>query len=125
MKQGREVFFFKNYFLEFYEDLNLDIKKKIDWVIQLLCTIPFVPEQYLQRIQGTDSLYEMRVAFGGRIFRVFCCFDEGNIIILFNGFEKKSSKTPGKEIEKAIRIEREYREAKATGKTANLLRRTS
>ena len=34
--------------------------------------------------------------------------DEGNLVILFNGFQKKTRKTPRKEIENAKRIMNEY-----------------
>jgi len=59
-------------------------------------------------IEGTDGLYEIRVMVGNNIFRVFCCFDAGRIVILFNGFQKKSQKTPKKEINKAIELKQEY-----------------
>lgn len=47
------------------------------------------------------------------IYRIFCCFDEGNLVILFNAFQKKSQKTPSSEIKRALRIKDEYFSAKA------------
>jgi len=57
---------------------------------------------------GTDGLYEIRIEYGTNIYRIFCCFDEGNIVVLFNGFQKKSQKTPQAEIDKALKIKKEY-----------------
>ena len=57
---------------------------------------------------GPEGLYEIRIEFQGNIYRIFCCFDEGQIIVLFNGFQKKSQKTPAGEIERALKIMTEY-----------------
>ena len=54
------------------------------------------------------GLFEIRVEDQGNIYRIFCCMDEGNLVILFNGFQKKTQKTPRKEIETAKRIMNEY-----------------
>jgi len=67
-----------------------------------------IPGKFFKYLEGTDGLFEIRIEFESNIFRIFCCFDEGNIVILFNGFQKKSQKTPRKELEKAIRIRKEY-----------------
>jgi len=123
MAQIREVLFFKDYFLEFYEEQPIPVQKKIDWTIDVVRQFQMVPEKYLQFMEGTNGLFEMRSGFGGRIFRVFCCFDEGNLVILFNGFEKKSQKTPGRELKRAIRIHKEYLNEKQKGKIADFLRR--
>lgn len=71
-----------------------------------------VPESYLKHLENTDGLYEIRVQFGSDIFRIFCFFDEGQLVILANGFQKKSQKTPKKEIEMAIKIMTEYKTEK-------------
>ena len=42
------------------------------------------------------------------IYHVFFILDDGNIVILFNGFQKKSQKTPKQEIEKAINLKNQY-----------------
>ena len=63
-------------------------------------------------MSGTDGLYEIRVEYSSNIYRIFCCFDNGNIVVLFNGFQKKTQKTPLKEIEKALRLKQEYFELK-------------
>ena len=71
-----------------------------------------VPETYLKHIENTDGLYEIRVQVGSDIFRIFCFFDKGKLVVLANGFQKKSQKTPSKEIEKAIKIKEEYENEK-------------
>jgi len=67
-----------------------------------------IPQKFLTHIEGTDGLYEIRVKESSDIYRVFCCFDAGRLVILFNGFQKKSQKTPRKEIDKALRIKQNY-----------------
>lgn len=78
-------------------------------------TLDRVPTRILKFIEGTNGLYEIRIEVGNNIFRVFCCFDEGALVILFNGFQKKSQKTPPKEKEKALRIMKEYFNEKKHG----------
>ena len=75
-------------------------------------TLEIVPSTYLRNIEGEQGLYEIRVEEGGNIYRIFCCFDEGQLVILFNAFQKKTQKTPKTEIEKAKRIMKEYFELK-------------
>lgn len=67
-----------------------------------------VPETYLKHIENTDGLYEIRVQLGRDIFRIFCFFDQGQLVVLANGFQKKTQKTPKKEIEMALKIKEEY-----------------
>ena len=65
-------------------------------------------------MENTDGLFEIRVEYGSNIYRIFCCFDEGRLVVLFNAFQKKTQKTPQNEIEKALRLKREYFELKKT-----------
>ena len=67
-----------------------------------------VPESYLKHLENTDGLYEIRVQHGSDIFRIFCFFDQGQLVVLANGFQKKTQKTPKKEIEKATKIKAAY-----------------
>ncbi len=67
-----------------------------------------VPETYLKHLENTDALFEIRIQLGSDIFRIFCFFDQGQLIVLANGFQKKTQKTPKKEIEKALKIKEEY-----------------
>jgi phage-related protein len=84
------------------------VKEKIDYVLFLVTVAKRIPQKFFRHIEGTDGLYEIRIEYQGNIFRVFCCFDEGRLVVLFNGFQKKSQKTPSKEIDKALKIINEY-----------------
>ena len=108
MEKIRQVVVFKRYFLDFYEDQSEDVQKKIEWTLNLLRTIDVVPKKYFDHITGAKGLFEVRVEFGGNIFRIFAFFDKGNLVVLGNGFQKKSQKTPKSEIQKALRIKVEY-----------------
>lgn len=76
-------------------------------------TIEMVPKKYFNHMEDSDGLFEIRVEVGSNIFRVFSFFDEGNLVILLNGFQKKSQKTPKKEIELAEKLKKEYFNEKA------------
>ena len=104
----RKTIFYKHYFLDFYSEQPIEVQNKIDWTIMLLETIEIVPIVYFKKLKGVKGLYEIRVIHSGNIFRIFCFFDEGKIIVLLNGFQKKSQKTPQKEIDKAIFIKQAY-----------------
>ena len=104
----RDTFVYKNYFWDFYNSQSLKVQDKVDFVIGLVRTLRIVPEKFLKHLEGTDGLYEMRIKVGSNIFRVFCFFDEGNLVILLGGFQKKSEKTPSKEIAKAEKQKMEY-----------------
>jgi len=67
-----------------------------------------IPEKFLKHLEGTDGLYEIRIEAGSNIFRIFCCFDRGNLVVLLNGFHKKTQKTPKREIELAEKLKKEY-----------------
>ncbi len=108
--------FFKTYFRDFFEPLNDKLKDKIDQVLFLVRIAERIPRKFFQYMEGTDGLFEIRIEYQSNIYRIFCCFDEGNLVVLFNGFQKKSQKTPKKEIEKALRIKDEYFELKRRSK---------
>ncbi len=112
MEQQRQLVFFKSYFRDFFESLNDKVKDKIDQVLFLVRIAERIPRKFFRHMSGTDGLFEIRIEYQSNIYRVFCCFDEGNLIVLFNGFQKKSQKTPKKEIDKALRIKGEYFELK-------------
>ena len=88
------------------------VKDKIVWTFDLIELIDQVPETYLKHLEGTDKLYEIRVQSGNDIFRIFCFFDEGQLVILLNGFQKKTQKTPKSEIERAEKLKTKYYEDK-------------
>jgi len=108
MKFRRDIYYYKSYFQDFYNKQRTDIQKKIDWVIGLVRDLEVIPEKYFKHIEGSDGLYEIRVKVSRNLFRIFCFFDEGRLIIILHGFQKKSAKTPRKEIEKAKRLMEEY-----------------
>ena len=104
----REIRFFKHYFNELYVAQSDKVRKKIAQTLVWLQTLDRLPVSILKSIEGKKGLFEIRVEFGGDIFRIFCCFDEGSLVILFNGFQKKTQKTPPNEIEKADKLMKEY-----------------
>jgi len=104
----REVQFYDKYFIEFYLSLDSSIQEKIEYIFKVIRTVDKIPDKFFKHLEGTDGLYEIRIKVGSDIYRVFCCFDAGSIVILFNGFQKKSQKTPKKEIDKALKLKQEY-----------------
>ena len=88
------------------------VKDKIIWTFELIEELHRVPETYLKHIENTDGLFEIRVQQGSDIFRIFCFFDHGQLVVLANGFQKKTQKTPKQEIEKALKIKKEYENEK-------------
>ncbi len=108
MKIDRQVVAFKKYFLEFYERQASNVQAKIEWTLQLIRTTQQIPEKYFKHIAGTKGLYEIRVEVGNNIFRIFAFFDKGNLVVLGNGFQKRTQKTPKQELKKALKIMEEY-----------------
>lgn len=112
MNKERQIIFYQQYFQEFYLEQSLSVREKIGYVFRVIKTVDKVPEKFLKHIEGSDGLYVIRVEAGSNIYRIFCCFDKGNIVVLFNGFQKKSQKTPKQEIELAERLKNEYLNSK-------------
>lgn len=110
---AREIIFYENHFIEFYRQQEQKIKNKIQYVLELIKQVDKVPEKFLKHLSDTEGLFEIRIEFESNIYRIFCCFDEGRLVILFNGFQKKSQKTPQREIDKAIRLMKEYFNSKS------------
>ena len=104
----REIIFYKHYFKEFYVTQNEKVRRKIAQTLVWLQTLDRLPVTILKSIEGKKGLYEIRIEFGGDIFRVFCCFDKGSLVILLNGLQKKTQKTPQSEIDKAEKLMKEY-----------------
>ena len=101
----RPVIFYKVYFQEFFIKQQDKAKSKIIWTLELIEELQRIPETYLKHIENADGLFEIR---GSNIFRIFCFFDNGQLVVLANGFQKKTQKTPKQEIEMAIKIKKEY-----------------
>ena len=108
----RRIVTFKNYFQEFFDKQTKKVKAKIVWTFELVEDLKRVPETYLKHIENTDGLYEIRVQLGNDIFRIFCFFDQGQLVVIANGFQKKTQKTPKQEIELALKIKMEYENEK-------------
>lgn len=89
MEHFRQIIYFKDYFFDFFEQQTEKVKEKIDHVLFVVTVANRIPQKFFQHLEGTDGLYEIRVEFQGNIYRIFCCFDEGQVVILFNGFQKK------------------------------------
>ena len=104
----RAVITYKDYFEEFFKKQSRKVQDKIIKVLDILETVERVPITYLKYIEGTNGLFEVRVQLGSDIFRIFCCFDGNRLVVLFSGFQKKTQKTPSKEIDRAVRIMNEY-----------------
>jgi len=112
MEKIREIVAYKNYFEDFLKEQSPKVQDKIFKILEAIETLERVPQNYLKHLVGTNGLYEARVQLGSNIWRVFCFFDEGKLVILLNGFQKKTQKTPKKEIEKALQLMAEYYEGK-------------
>ena len=108
----REVIIYKNHFFDFYKKQDIKTREKIDYVLKIVRELDQIPSQYFKHLTGTDGLYEARIKLGNNIFRVLCFFDNGNLVVLLNGFQKKTQKTPKKQIKLAERLKREYYEEK-------------
>ena len=80
--------------------------------MELIKQVDRVPEKFLKHLTGTNGLYEIPVEYQSNIYRIFCCFDEGQLVVLFSGFQKKSQKTPQKEIDKAEKLMNDYLNSK-------------
>ena len=108
MEEKRKIIYYKHYFEEFFEEQDEKTKEKIDSVLFLITVADRIPIKFFKHIESTKGLYEIRVESGSNIYRLFCCFDKGNLVVLFNGFQKKKQKTPPKEIVTALKIMKEY-----------------
>ena len=102
----RKIQYYKNYFIDFYQSQDSATQRKIAYTIQYIKTEPRWNEKFVKFIR--DGIFELRANHNGNIYRVFFIQDEGNIVILFNGFQKKTQKTPRQEIEKAVKIKEQY-----------------
>ena len=107
-KFKREVYYFKDYYLDFYGSLKPEVQKKFNWTLQLIATVDRIPEKFLKHITGSTGIFEIRVEVGSDIYRVFSFFDKGQLVVLVNGFQKKTQKTPKNEIELAERLKKQY-----------------
>ena len=99
----REILFYKTESGEcpvenFLNNLDTKQAKKVAWVMQVVEELDKVPTSYLKKLTNTDDIWEIRVQIGSNIFRFLGFFEKGNFIVLTNGFQKKTQKTPKSEI---------------------------
>ena len=93
---------------EFLDSLGSKPAQKVAWTLQLVRELPNVPKQYYKKFEGTDDLWKVRAEFGGDAFRLPGFWDAGGLVVLMNGFAKKTQKTPARAIELAERRKREH-----------------
>lgn len=108
MEKVRTVITYGDYFYVFYLKQPRKVQVKIAKIIEAIEILPVVPANYLRLIENTDGLYEARIQLGNNIFRVFCFFDGNKFVVLLTGFQKKTQKTPPSEIEKAMKLMKQY-----------------
>jgi phage-related protein len=104
----RDIFYYKNYYLDFFKTLKPEVQRKFNWTLKLIGTIDRIPVKFFKHMENTSGIYEVRVEVGTDIYRVFSFFDKGKLIILVNGFQKKSQKTPKSEIDLAEKLKKQY-----------------
>ena len=104
----RKIVTYGSNFKDFYSEQNKNVQNKIDYVFELIKTSDIIPNRFFQHLESTDALFEIRVEYEGNIYRIICFFDEGNLVVLINSFQKKSQKTPRKEIELAKNLKKQY-----------------
>ena len=115
MDMIRTIKLFRNYYKEFYVAQTDEVRHKINQVLKMIETQRIVPIKFFKYLEGSDGIYEVRVEVGNNIYRVFSCFDKGAVVVLFHGIQKKSQKTPKKEIKRAEALKKEYFESKNEG----------
>ena len=103
---NRRIVTFGGYFEAFIEELPERVVQKIEYGLVLLRTLDRLPSKHMKYVE--DGIFELRTEFEGNIYRTFFIFDGDQIVVLFNGFQKKGQRTPKIEIEKAKRIKKEY-----------------
>ena len=104
----REIIAYENHFEECLLEQPQKVQDNIFKIIEAIETLERVPANYLKSMEGTNGLYEARIQLGSNIWRVFCFFDNGKLVILLNGFQKKTQKTPKNEMEKALKLMTKY-----------------
>jgi phage-related protein len=104
----REVIAYKHYFEDFLLSQPQKVQDKIFKIIEAIEVLERIPSNYLKFIPGTNGLYEARIQLASNIWRIFCFFDGGKLVVLLSGFQKKTQKTPKQEIDKAVTLMAEY-----------------
>ncbi|MFA6262128.1 MAG: type II toxin-antitoxin system RelE/ParE family toxin [Bacteroidia bacterium] len=108
----RQILFYKNYFHDFFDQQKKVVLEKINYVLFVVTIAKRIPLKFFKHVENVTGLYEIRIEYHGNIYRIFCCFDEGQVVVVFHGFHKRSQKLPGKEIDKAKKIMTAYFDSK-------------
>ena len=103
MTKDRQIIAYKNYFLDFYEIQPDNVQAKIEWTLNLIRITRQVPEKYFKHLEGTKSLYEIRVEVSSNIYRIFSFFDKGDLVVLGNAFQKKLKRHQNKKLKKHLK----------------------
>ena len=108
----RQLLFYGRKLFSFLEALDDDSREKVEWTLELIRTLDTIPLKYFKHLEGTKGLYEIRIEWSSTAYRMFCFFDQGNIIVVVSGFIKKQQKTPLREIQQALKLKKQYHEEK-------------
>ena len=112
----RQIIFFGNHFETFYLAQPAAVRAKIQYVFGLVRQEQRVPEKFFKHLTDTDGLYEMRVEVGHSIFRIFCFFDAGQLVVVTSAFQKKTPLTPKNELQRALKLKEEYFQQKSAAR---------
>jgi phage-related protein len=104
---------YKNFFWDFYNPLEQNIKDKVDYVLHIVISLQRIPSKFFKHLE--EGIYEIRIETGSNIYRIFSFFDDNKLVILLHGFQKKTEKTPRKEIEQAKKMREDYYADKENG----------
>jgi phage-related protein len=108
LQSTRRILTYGGYFEAFMKTLALEQQQKVKYGLLLLKTQNRIPAKFVKHIE--EGIYELRTEYEGNIFRTFFIFDSDNVVVLFNGFKKKTQQTPQNEIDKAKLIKKAYYE---------------
>ena len=104
MEYKRKIIVYGDYFAEFYDKQISSVKNKINYVLNLVRMEEHIPSRFFRNIDTVSGFFEIRIEMEGNIFRIFCCFDEGKLVVLFNGFRKKTQKTRQKKLKRLPKL---------------------
>jgi phage-related protein len=103
---NRTISTYGKHFIDFYSELDEEVQTKIDYVFELVKSLDVIPARFFKHLD--DGLFEIRVEFEGNIYRIFCFFDAGHLVVLLNAFQKKTQKTPKQELTLAKKLKKQY-----------------
>lgn len=93
---------------DFFDSLPDKVFKKITWILNLVSELDRIPSVYFKKLAATNDIYECRISFSSNIYRIFCFFHKGSMVILTNGIVKKTQKVPQNEIQKAEEYKKDF-----------------